>query len=78
MDTPSRDLAQEEILEDIIHDSPDVEPAKSLTSYLNPSVDGMEVDQRADEANDSDDGAGDSSDDGEAGGHLTKSDEVYI
>jgi hypothetical protein len=38
----------------------------------------MEVDQREDEADGSDDGEGDSSDDGEAGGHLTKSLEVYI
>jgi hypothetical protein len=78
MDPHSRDLAQEEILEDIIHDAPDVEPAESLSSYLNPSGDGMEVDQCEDEADGSDDGKGDSSDDGEAGGHLTKSGEVYI
>jgi hypothetical protein len=38
----------------------------------------MEVDQREDEADGSDDGGGDSSNDGEVGGHLTKSDEVYI
>jgi hypothetical protein len=83
MDSPSRDLAQEEILEGIIHDAPDVEPAESPSSYLNPSRDGMEVDQREDEAGGSeadgfDDGEGDSSDDGEAGGHLTKSGEEYI
>jgi hypothetical protein len=46
MDSPSRDLAQEEILEGIIHDAPDVEPTKSLSLYLNPSGDGMEVGQR--------------------------------
>jgi hypothetical protein len=74
MDPHSRDLAQEEILEDIINDAPDVEPAESPLSYLNPSGDGMEVDRHEDEV----DGEGDSSDDGEAGGHLTKSDEVYI
>jgi hypothetical protein len=70
MDSPSRDLAQEEILKDIIHDAPDVEPTESPSSYLNPFRDGMEVDRRDDEA--------DGSDDGEAGGHLTKSDDVYI
>jgi hypothetical protein len=78
MDPHSRDLAQKEILKDIINDAPDVEPAESPSSYLNPSGDGMEVDQREDEADGSDDGEGDSSDDGEAGGHLTKSSEVYI
>jgi hypothetical protein len=78
MDSPSRDLAQEEILEDIIHDAPDVEPTESPLSYLNPSEDGMEVDRCEDEADGSDDGEGDSFDDGEAGGHLTKSGEVYI
>jgi hypothetical protein len=61
MDPHSRNLAEEEILEDIINDAPDVEPAKSPSSYLNPSGDGMEVDRREDEA----DGEGDSSDDGE-------------
>jgi hypothetical protein len=78
----SRDLAQEEILEDIINDAPDVEPAESPSLYLNPSGDGIEVDRREDEADgegdSSDDGEGDSSDDGEAGGHLMKSGEVYI
>jgi hypothetical protein len=78
MDSHSRDLAQEEILEDIIHDAPDVEPAESPSSYPNPSGDGMEVDRREDEVDGSDDGEGDSSDDGEVGGHLTKSSEVYI
>jgi hypothetical protein len=78
MDPPNRDLAQEEILEGIIHDAPDVEPDESPSSYVNPSEDGMEVDRCEDEANGSDDGEGDSSDDGEAGGHLTKSGEVYI
>jgi hypothetical protein len=74
MDPHSRNLAEEEILEDIINDAPDVEPAESPLSYLNPSGDGMEVDRHEDEA----DGEGDSSDDGEAGGQLTKSGEVYI
>jgi hypothetical protein len=86
MDPHSRDLEQEEILEDIINDAPDVEAAESPSSYLNPSGDGMEVDRREDEADDSDDGEGDSSEDGEAdssedgeaGGDLTKSGEVYI
>ena len=76
MDPPSpirRDLVQEELLEDIIHDAPDADPAESPSSYLNPSGDGME-----DEVDGSDDGEGDSSDDGEAGGPLTKSGEVYI
>jgi hypothetical protein len=44
MDPHSTDLAQEEIFEDIINDVPDVEPAESSSSYLNPSGDGMEVD----------------------------------
>jgi hypothetical protein len=78
MNSPSRDLAQEEILKDIIHDAPDVEPAQSPSSYLNPSEDGMEVDRRENEDDGSDDGEGDSSDDREAGGHLMKSGEVYI
>ena len=76
MDPPSpirRDLAREEILEDIIYDAPVADPAESPSSYLNPSGDGMEG-----EADGSDDGEGDSSDDGEAGGTLTKSGEVYI
>lgn len=84
-----RDLAQEETLEKIIADAPDVEPPESPSSYLNPSGDGTEVDReddplrgwtvRTDQREDgSDDGDGDSSDDGEAGGHLTKSGEVYI
>jgi hypothetical protein len=82
IDPHSRDLAQEEILEDIINDAPDVEPAEYPSSYLNRSGDGMEVDRHEDEANgegdSSDDGEGDSSADGEAGGQLTKSGEVYI
>jgi hypothetical protein len=81
MDPHSWDLAQEGIFEDIINNAPDVEPDESPLSYLNPSGEGMEVDQREDEADGegdrSDDGEGDSSDDGEAGGHLTKSGEVY-
>jgi hypothetical protein len=90
MDPHRRNLEEEEILEDIIKDAPDVEPAESPSSYLNPSGDGMEVDQLEDEANgegdssddrdgdSSADGDGDSSADGEAGGQLTKSGEVYI
>jgi hypothetical protein len=50
MDPHNRDLAQEEILEDIIHDAPDVEPAEFPSSYLNPSGDGIEVDRHEDEA----------------------------
>ena len=75
MDPPSpirRDLEQEEILEDMINDN--VDPAESLSSYLNPSGDGIEneVDDQCDEETDrSDDGEGDNSGDGEAG-------EVYI
>jgi hypothetical protein len=76
MDSPSRDLAQEEILEGIIHDVPDVEPAESPSSYLNSF--GDEVDRRENEADGSNDGEGDSSNDREAGRHLTKSSEVYI
>jgi hypothetical protein len=75
-------LEEEEILEDIINDAPDVEPAESPSSYLNPSEDGMEVNRHEDEVDgegDSfDDGEGDSSADGEAGGQLTKSGELYI
>jgi hypothetical protein len=82
MDPHSRDLAQEEIIEDIINDTPYVEPAEYLSSYLNPFGDGMEVDRREyevdGEGDSSDDGEGDSSNDGEAGGHLTKFGEVYI
>jgi hypothetical protein len=82
MDPHSRNLAEEEILEDIINDAPDVEPAESQSSFLNPSGDRVEVDRREDEADgegdSSDDGEGDSSADGEAGGQLTKSGEVYI
>jgi hypothetical protein len=50
MDPHSRNLAEEEILEDIINDAPDVEPAESTSSYLNPSGDRMEVDRHEDEA----------------------------
>jgi hypothetical protein len=75
-------LAEEEILEDIINDAPDVEPAESPSSYLNPSGDGMEVNRHKDEADgegdSSDGGEGDSSTDGEASEQLTKSGEVYI
>jgi hypothetical protein len=82
MDPHSRNLEEEEILEDTINDTPDVEPAESPSSYMNPSGDGMDVDQHEDEVggegDSSDDGEGDSSTDGEAGGQLTKSGEVYI
>jgi hypothetical protein len=82
MDPHKRNLEEEEILEDIIKDAPDVEPAESPSSYLNTSGDGMEVDRHEDDADgegdSSDDGDGDSSADGEAGGQLTKSGEVYI
>jgi hypothetical protein len=75
-------LEEEELLEDIIKDAPDVEPAESPSSYLNPFGDGMEVDQHEDEADgagdSSDDGKSDSSADGEAGGQIMKSGEVYI
>jgi hypothetical protein len=75
-------LEEEEILEDIINDAPNVEPAESPSSYLNPSEDGMEVNRHGDEVDgegdSSDDGEGDSFTDGEAGGQLTKSGEVYI
>jgi hypothetical protein len=77
MDAYSRNLEEEELLEEIIKDAPDVEPAES------PSGDGMEADEAGDDEADgagdcSDDGEGDSSADGEAGGELTKSGEVYI
>jgi hypothetical protein len=82
MDPHSRNLEEEEFLEDIIKDDPDIEPAESPSSYLNPSRDGMEVDQHEDEADGADDSfddrEGDSSADGEAGGQITKSGEVYI
>jgi hypothetical protein len=82
MDPHSRNLEEEELLEDIIKDAPDVEPAESPLSYLNPSGNGMEVDQHEDKADgagdSSDDGEGDSSADGEADGQITKSGEVYI
>jgi hypothetical protein len=44
MDPHNRNLEEEELLEDIINDALDVEPAESPSSYLNPSGDGMEVD----------------------------------
>jgi hypothetical protein len=82
MDPHSRNLEEEELLEDIINDAPDVEPAESPLLYLNPSRDGMKVDQHEDKAegagDSSDDEEGDSSSDGEAGGQITKSGEVYI
>ena len=67
MDPPSpirRDLAQEEILEDIIHDA---DPTESPSTYLNPSGEGEDVDRREGEAVGSDDD-----------GPLTKTGEVYI
>ena len=73
MDPPSpirRDLATEQILEDMINDGADVDPAESPSTYLNPSGEGARVDNS--------DGEADNSDDGEAGGPLTKSGEVYI
>ena len=66
MDPPSpihRDLEQEAILENMIHDAPSVDPAES---------NGMEVDRSEHEADGSDDGEGDSSDDRSEAG------EVYI
>ena len=75
MDPPSpihRDLEHEAILENMIHDAPSVDPAESPSSYLNPSGDGMEVDRSEHEADGSDDGEGDSSDDRSEAG------EVYI
>jgi hypothetical protein len=82
MDPHSRNLEEEELLEDIIKDAPDVELAESPSSYLNPSGDEMEVDRHEDEADgagdSSDDGEGDNSADGEAGGQIMKSGEVYI
>ena len=79
MDSPTRDLEQEEIVEGIIHDAPDVEQAESPSSYLNPSGDGMEVDRREDEADASDDGEADASDDGEGDNSDDgEAGEVYI
>jgi hypothetical protein len=86
MDPHHRNLEEEELLKDIIKETPNVEPAESPSSYLNPSGDGMKVDQHEDEADgagdSSDDGEGDSSADGEAGGEaggqITKFGEVYI
>ena len=60
MDPHIRNLEEEELLEDIIKDGPDVEPAEYPSLYLNQDV-GMEVEQHEDEA----DGAGDRSNDGE-------------
>ena len=62
----------------MIHDGADVDPPESPSTYLNPSGEGVEVDQSEGEADGSSDGESDSSDDGEAGGPLTKSGEVYI
>ena len=74
MDPPSpmlRDLAQEEILQDMMCDPPVGDPPESPSSYLNLSEDGIEV-ERNEEANGSDDGIevdqneeADGSDDGE-------------
>ena len=66
MDPPStirRDLTQEQILEDIIHNA---FGSESPSTYLNPSGEGEEVDRNEGEADGSDDGT------------LTKSGEVYI
>ena len=77
MDPPSpirRDLRQEEILEDIIHNATGADPPESPSMYLNPSGEGEEVDGNEGAADGSDDGEGDGSDDGP----LTKSGKVYI
>ena len=77
MDPPSpihRDLTQEEILEDIIHNAPGADPTEYPSMYLNPSGEGEEVNRNEGEADGSDDGEGDDSDDGP----LMKSGEVYI
>ena len=74
MDPPSpirRDLAQEEIHEDMIHNGADVDPPESPSTYLNPFGEGVEVDQSEGEADGSSYGESDSSNDREAG-------EVYI
>ena len=79
MDPPSpisRDLSKEQILEDMINDGAD--PPESPSTWLNPSGDGVEVDQNEGEAEVSSDGESENFDDGEAGGPLTKSGEVYI
>ena len=82
MDPHIRNLEEEELLEDIIKDGPDFEPAESPTSYLNDSGYGMEVERHEDEADGagdrSNDGESDSSTDGEAGEEIIKSGEVYI
>jgi len=83
MDPPSpmrRDLAHEDILEDIINDGSG-HPPDSPSMFLNNSGEGEEVDRREGEADGSGDGEGDNSDDGEAdgsGGTLAKSGVVYI
>ena len=64
IDPPSpirRDLTQEEILEDIIHNAGGSE---SPSMYLNPSGEGEEVDGNEGAADGSDDGESDGSDDG--------------
>ena len=77
-DSLRRDQAQEDIIENMIHDGPGDPPPDSPSMFLNNSGEGEEVDRSEGEA----DGSGaDSSDDGEAdgsGGPLTKSGEVYI
>lgn len=77
MDPIRRDLAQEDIVENIIFDGAG-DPPDSPSLYLNNSGEGDYVDRSDGEA----DGAGDDdSGDGEADGsdgHLTKSGEVYI
>ncbi|KAI5019892.1 hypothetical protein ZWY2020_044780 [Hordeum vulgare] len=78
MDPHIRNLEEEELLEDIIKDGPDVEPAESPSSYLNQDV-GMEIERHEDEVDGagdrSNDGEGDSSTDGEAGEEIIKSGE---
>ena len=76
MDPPSpiiKDLSTEQILEDMINDGADVDPAESPSTYLNPSEEGVdnsdgEADGGSDgEADGSSDEESDNSDDGEAG-----------
>ena len=70
MDPPSpiiRDLSTEQILKDMINDSAFPE---SLSMYLNPFGEGVEVDDSGDgEADGSGDGEADGSGDGEADGY---------
>ena len=68
-----RDLAQEEILEDMINDTPHVDPPESPLIYLNPSGEGEEV-HRNDQGEA--DGSGGGEADGSGGGKAHG--EVYI